>query len=248
MKKIIFLISLLFVFSLFAQEVQPAENEPAEKAEEKLEENAEAAQPQEESAPAKADDDKITVSKEELAKLVREAVAEEMAKKEAEKKEAEAAKEQEVAANTEKAEEKPAEEGEKAEEVKEEPSKTSDSNGLIQTSYTKSSIAFIMGDDNLRDNSQYSPKWDIGSRYEYEDFADRVYGYSNNIKSSTKLSLFHEEKGFVPYLTARMSLSFAMYNSVDAMSDKLITSLKEDRSFLEIDFRHPTKHRFNITF
>ena len=248
MKKIIFLISLLFVFSLFAQEAQPAENEPAEKAEEKLEENAEAAQPQEESAPAKADDDKITVSKEELAKLVREAVAEEMAKKEAEKKEAEAAKEQEVAANAEKAEEKPAEEDKKAEEVKEEPSKTSDSNGLIQTSYTKSSIAFIMGDDNLRDNSQYSPKWDIGSRYEYEDFADRVYGYSNNIKSSTKLSLFHEEKGFVPYLTARMSLSFAMYNSVDAMSDKLITSLKEDRSFLEIDFRHPTKHRFNITF
>ena len=104
-----------------------------------------------------------------------------------------------------------------------------------------------MGDDNLRDNSQYSPKWDIGSRYEYEDFADRVYGYSNNVKSSTKLSLFHEEKGFLPYLTARMSLSFAMYNAVDAMSDKLITSLKEDRSFLEIDFRHPTKHRFNIT-
>jgi len=235
MKKIIFLTALLFAFALFAQEAQPEENESDSPAEESAE-----------AAPAKADDGKITVSKEELAKLVREAVAEEMAKKEAEKKEAEAAKEQEVAENAAKTEEKPAEEAAK-EEKKEELSKTGDTNGLIQTSYTKSSIAFIMGDDNLRDNSQYSPKWDIGSRYEYEDFADRIYGYSNNVKSSTKLSLFHEEKGFLPYLTARMSLSFAMYNSVDAMSDKLITSLKEDRSFLEIDFRHPTKHRFNIT-
>ena len=238
MKKIIFLISVFFVFTVFAQEAPEAENE--------AENSAEAASEGAEAAPAKADDDKITVSKEELAKLVREAVAEEMAKKEAEKKEAEAAKEQEVTANTAKEEEKPAEEAAK-EEKKEELSKTGDTNGLIQTSYTKSSISFIMGDDNLRDNSQYSPKWDIGSRYEYEDFADRVYGYSNNVKSSTKLSLFHEEKGFIPYITARMSLSFAMYNSVDSMSDKLITSLKEDRSFLEIDFRHPTKHRFNIT-
>lgn len=240
MKKIIFLISVLFVFSVFAQEAPEAENEAENKAENETETAGEAAP---EASPAKADDDKITVSKEELAKLVREAVAEEMAKKEAEKKEAEAAKEQEVAENTAKEAEKPAEEEEKKEEL----SKTGDTNGLIQTSYTKSSISFIMGDDNLRDNSQYSPKWDIGSRYEYEDFADRVYGYSNNVKSSTKLSLFHEEKGFLPYLTARMSLSFAMYNSVDSMSDKLITSLKEDRSFLEIDFRHPTKHRFNIT-
>ena len=242
MKKIIFLISLLFVFSLFAQEAQNEENN----SEAPAEETAEAAQNQEESAPAKADDDKITVSKEELAKLVREAVAEEMAKKEAEKKEAETKSEETVTAQ---AEAKP-EEAEKTEEKAEEKKEihgTEDTNGLIQTSYTKSSIAFIMGDDNLRDNSQYSPKWDIGSRYEYEDFADRVYGYSNNVKSSTKLSLFHEEKGFLPYLTARMSLSFAMYNAVDAMSDKLITSLKEDRSFLEIDFRHPTKHRFNIT-
>lgn len=243
MKKIIFLISVFFVFTVFAQEAAEAENEAETKAENETETAGEAAP---EAAPAKADDDKITVSKEELAKLVREAVAEEMAKKEAEKKEAEAAKEQEVAANTAKEEEKPADEAAK-EEKKEELSKTGDTNGLIQTSYTKSSISFIMGDDNLRDNSQYSPKWDIGSRYEYEDFADRVYGYSNNVKSSTKLSLFHEEKGFIPYITARMSLSFAMYNSVDSMSDKLITSLKEDRSFLEIDFRHPTKHRFNIT-
>ncbi|MBR4530908.1 hypothetical protein IKO70_00690 [bacterium] len=242
MKKFIFLTAFFFVFALFAQEAQPEENE----SEAPAEETAEAAQNQQEAAPAKADDDKITVSKEELAKLVREAVAEEMAKKEAEKKEAEAQKSEETV--TAQAETKPAE-GEKTDEAaaKKEIHGTEDTNGLIQTSYTKSSIAFIMGDDNLRDNSQYSPKWDIGSRYEYEDFADRIYGYSNNVKSSTKLSLFHEEKGFLPYLTARMSLSFAMYNSVDAMSDKLITSLKEDRSFLEIDFRHPTKHRFNIT-
>lgn len=242
MKKFIFLTAFFFVFALFAQEVQPEENE----SEAPAEETAEAAQNQQEAAPAKADDDKITVSKEELAKLVREAVAEEMAKKEAEKKEAEAKESEETV--TAQAETKPAE-GEKTDEAaaKKEIHGTEDTNGLIQTSYTKSSIAFIMGDDNLRDNSQYSPKWDIGSRYEYEDFADRIYGYSNNVKSSTKLSLFHEEKGFLPYLTARMSLSFAMYNSVDAMSDKLITSLKEDRSFLEIDFRHPTKHRFNIT-
>ena len=241
MKKIIFLIPLLFVFSVFAQEAAEAENEG--------ENEASAAPETAEAAPAQADEDKITVSRDELAKLVREAVAEEMAKKEAEKKEAEAQKEQEIAENTAKTEEKPAEEAkeEAKEEEKKELSKNGETNGLIQTSYTKSSISFIMGDDNLRDNSQYSPKWDIGSRYEYEDFADRVYGYSNNVKSSTKLSLFHAEEGFLPYLTAKMSLSFAMYNSVDAMSDKLITSLKEDRSFLEIDFRHPTTHRFNIT-
>lgn len=239
MKKIIFLVSILFVFTVFAQVAPEAENED--------ENTAEPAQEAAEAAPAKAEDDKITVSKEELAKLVREAVADEMAKKEAEKKEAEqkeneVKKEQEVAENTAKPEEKPAENAEKEEE-----SNSGETNGFIQTSYTKSSISFVMGDDNLRDNSQYSPKWDIGSRYEYEDFADRIYGYSNNVKSSTKLSLFHAEKGFLPYLTAKMSLSFAMYNSVDAMSDKLITSLKEDRSFLEIDFRHPTSHRFNIT-
>ena len=239
MKKIIFLVSILFVFTVFAQVAPKAENED--------ENTAEPAQEAAEAAPAKAEDDKITVSKEELAKLVREAVADEMAKKEAEKKEAEqkeneVKKEQEVAENTAKPEEKPAENAEKEEEPN-----SGETNGFIQTSYTKSSISFVMGDDNLRDNSQYSPKWDIGSRYEYEDFADRIYGYSNNVKSSTKLSLFHAEKGFLPYLTAKMSLSFAMYNSVDAMSDKLITSLKEDRSFLEIDFRHPTSHRFNIT-
>ena len=241
MKKIILLISLLFVSAIFAQEVPETENTEGNTAE------AAPAADDGETAPTKTDDDKITISKAELAELVQKTVAEEMAKKEAEKKEAEVAKEQEVAETTAKTEEKPAEETEPKEEKKAEPSNTGDTNGLIQTSYTKSSIAFIMGDDNLRDNSQYSPKWDIGSRYEYEDFADRVYGYSNNVKSSTKLSLFHEEKGFLPYLTARMSLSFAMYNSVDAMSDKLITSLKEDRSFLEIDFRHPTSHRFNIT-
>jgi hypothetical protein len=247
MKKFIFLAAFFFVFSLFAQETQTAETEePAEAPEE---ENAGAEQNQGETAPTAAqDNDKITVSKEELAKLVKEAVAEEMAKKEAEKKEAEAQKNQEIAANTAKTGETPAEEKPEEKDTAKEPDNTGDANGFIQTSYTKSSLAFIMGDDNLRDNSQYSPKWDIGSRYEYEDFADRVYGYSNNIKSSTKLSLFHEEKGFLPYLTARMSLSFSMYNSVDAMSDKLITSLKEDRSFLEIDFRHPTSHRFNITF
>ena len=239
MKKIIFLISLFFVFAVFAQEAPETENEDKNE--------AVSATEKDEAAPTKTDDDKITVSKEELAKLVREAVAEEMAKKEAEMKAAEAQKEQEVAENTAQPEEKPAGEAEAKEDNKPKPTNTGDTNGLIQSSYTKSSIAFIMGDDNLRDNSQYSPKWDIGSRYEYEDFADRVYGYSNNVKSSTKLSLFHEEQGFLPYLTARMSLSFAMYNSVDAMSDKLITSLKEDRSFLEIDFRHPTSHRFNIT-
>ena len=80
MKKIIFLISLLFVSAIFAQEAPEAENEDGN--------TVEPAQEAAEDAPAKADDDKITVSKEELAKLVREAVADEMAKKEAEKKEA----------------------------------------------------------------------------------------------------------------------------------------------------------------
>ena len=150
MKKIIFLISLLFVSAVFAQEAQEAENAG---------ETAESAREEPETAPAKADDDKITISREELAKLVREAVAEEMAKKEAEKKETETQKEQEVAENAAQPDEKPAGEAEAKDENKPKPTNTGDTNGLIQSSYTKSSIAFIMGDDNLRDNSQYSPKW-----------------------------------------------------------------------------------------
>lgn len=250
MKKIISIFVLFLTsFALAAQEApesdagQTAENPEA----------AGAAEP----APVQNDSDKIVMSKEELSKLIRQTVDEELAKRDAEAKKAEEARMAEEAQKAEEAKkteeaqkaeaEKPAEETEKDGKQEAEPEDRYDGNGLIQTSYTKSSISFIMGDDNLRDNSQYSPKWDIGSRYEYEDFADRVYGYSNNVKSSTKLSLFHEEKGFLPYLTARMSLSFAMYNSVDSLSDKLITSLKEDRSFLEIDFRHPSKNRFNIT-
>jgi len=157
-------------------------------------------------------------------------VAEELAKKESEKKAEEAKK---------------AEEKEKA--VKEKDKKP-EKDGLIQPQYSKSSVTFIMGDDNLRDNSQYSPKWDIGSRYEYEDFAERVYGYSNTAKSSTRISLFHEEEGLLKNLTARISLSIKMANSMESLNDTIKTNFMDDGSFVEIDYRHPSKNRFRLSF
>ncbi|MGI6394460.1 MAG: hypothetical protein ACOX2F_07015 [bacterium] len=159
------------------------------------------------------------LTKEEIKELVEEVVAKELAKKEEEQKK----------------------EGNKQEHGTE-------ADGFILPSYSKSSIAFIMGDDNLRDNSQYSPKWDIGQRHEYEDFASRIYGYSNNLKSSTRLSLFHEEAGILKNLTLRTSLSFAMSNMMNSLSNNVDTVLKEDKSFIEIDYRHPSANRFKLTF
>ena len=230
MKKIFVFIVLFSFAGLFAQEtaedvqpVQPVQPEEAEMVKEP--ESAENPKPIEE-----IKKETVTMTKEEVEALVKKMVAEELAKKETQKK----SKEVIV---TEGEKDEPTEKGDKLER-----------DGLIAPSYSKSSLTFIMGDDNLRDNSQYSPKWDIGQRYEYEDFAQRVYGYSNTARSSTRLSLFHEEEGFIKNMTARISLSFGMYNSMNSINNKIETYLREDKSFAEIDYRHPSSNRFRLTF
>lgn len=227
MKKTLFLIFLFSVYQVFAQENQKPEYTIPTAANE-----AEVTIPAEltEKTAEEPKKEQVSMSKEEIEILVQKMVTAEIEKRDAEKmaKEAKSAEEEKKAAI--------------------EKDTKPDKDGLIQPSYQKSSVTFIMGDDNLRDNSQYSPKWDIGQRYEYEDFAERVYGYSNTAKSSTRLSVFHEEDGFIKNLTARVSLSFAMYNSMNSLSDRIDTTLREDKSFVEIDYKHPSTNRFKLTF
>ena len=236
MRKLVLLILVLFIVPAFAQENDKPQSIPSvdeSAAETKAEEpKAEEPKAQEQKAqePAPVEPAKVTMTKDEIKDLVQKMVAEELAKKEAEKK----------AEETKKAEEK--------EKSAKEKDKKPEKDGLIQPGYSKSSVTFIMGDDNLRDNGQYSPAWDIGPRYEYEDFAERVYGYSNTAKSSTALSVFFEEEGLLKNLTARMSLSLRMYNSMDSMNNSIKTSLGDNSSFVELDYKHPSTNRLKFTF
>ncbi|HRZ79400.1 MAG TPA: hypothetical protein P5044_05275, partial [bacterium] len=236
MRKLVLLISVLFIVPAFAQESDKPQSIPSvdesaaeTKAEEPKAEEPKAEEPKAQE-PAPVEPAKVTMTKEEIKDLVQKMVAEELAKKEAEKKAEEAKK---------------AEDNEKSEKEK---GKRLEKDGLIQPGYSKNSVTFIMGDDNLLDNSQYSPAWDIGPRYEYEDFAERVYGYSNNAKSSTSMSLFFEEDGLLKNLTARMSLSLKMTNSVEAMNNSIKTGFGDSGSFVEIDYKHPSTNRFKLTF
>lgn len=231
MRKLVFFVAVFFIVPVFAQEndkpqsIPSAEEAaPETKAEEPKTEEPEAQQP------ASENPEKVTMTKDEIKDLVQKMVAEELAKKEAEKKAEEAKK---------------AEDNEKSEKEK---GKRLEKDGLIQPGYSKSSVTFMMGDDNLRDNSMFSPKWDIGQRYEYEDFAERVYGYSNTLKSSTRMSLFHEEAGFIKNLTARIALSFAMVNMMNSMTDRIETVLREDKSYVELEYKHPSTNRIKFTF
>ena len=175
----------------------------------------------EEKAEEKVETAKPAMSKEEIEKIVKKMVEEELSRRESEQKE-------EVA--------------------EEKPRKLPEGDGLLTPNFTNNSITFIMGDDNLRDNSQYSVKYDIGHRYEYEDFAQRVYGYSNTAASSTRLTLFHEEDGLFENLSTRVGIAFRMYNTMNSLNDKIETKLREDKSFIEIDYRHPSRNRFKLTF
>lgn len=231
MRKLVLLAAVLFIMPLFAQESDKPQSIPSaeEAAPETKAEEPKAEEPKAQE-PAPVEPAKVTMTKEEIKDLVQKMVAEELAKKEAEKKAEESKK---------------AEDKEKSEKEKD---KKPEKDGLIQPGYSKSSVTFIMGDDNLRDNSQYSPAWDMSPRYEYEDFAERVYGYSNSIESSTRFSLFHEEEGLLKNLTARIALSFKMYNKVISSNDKVETYVREDKSFVEVDYKHPSTNRFKLTF
>lgn len=119
--------------------------------------------------------------------------------------------------------------------------------GFILPDFSKTGITFIMGDDNLRDDSQYSVKWDIGQRPEYEDFFERVYGYSNTAAASTRLTLYHREDGLLPNLSTRIGLAFKIYNQMDNIDDQLKTNIVEDRSFIELEYTLRDVYRFMLT-
>lgn len=231
MKTVFVFIFLVSFSSLFAQEeaVVTEEAQPVPQEEVQLAEEPATDQPQEIQPVEEEKKETISMTKEELEVLVKKMVAEELAKKEAEEKESE---------------KKEA----KKEEIVEKPKKLNERDGLIAPSYSVNSLTFIMGDDNLRDNSQYSPGWDIGNRYEYQNFYERIYGYSNTARSSTRFSLFHEEKGFMKNFTLRTSLSFAIASKMSASNNNVDTYINENKSFIEIDYRHPSTNRFKLTF
>lgn len=121
---------------------------------------------------------------------------------------------------------------EKAEKV----TKSNKNKGLVTFDFEKTSLTFIMGDDNLRDNSMYSPKFKISSGTDYDDFADSFAGYSNRTKSSTHLTLFHKEKGLLPHFSATIGLAFNLVHSMDSVTDNMSTSIVEGGSFLELAY------------
>ncbi len=199
-------------------------------------ENQAPAQKQEtkQSAQTAPEEGKVTMTTSEIQTMVKKMVAEEVARREAEKQQAEMA-------------EKIAEKEEKEKEKKDFKKDTTPAYGFILPQFTKSSIAFLMGDDNLRDNSQYSPKWDIGYRDEYEDFYDRFYGYNSLGGATSRLTLFHQEDAWIPHTVIRMGIALKMGVSMESLTDNVETFLKEDGSYL---MTHTTlgKHVINFTF
>ncbi len=119
--------------------------------------------------------------------------------------------------------------------------------GFILPDFSKTGITFIMGDDNLRDDSQYSVSADIGQRPEYEEFFDRFYGYSNTAAASTRLALYHQQDGLIENLSTRIGLAFKLYSKMDNIDDSLRTDLVEDKSFIELEYTLFEDHRLMLT-
>ena len=236
MKRITFLLILLLAISLTAQETEEptektdqAQPEATEQTTEEAKAEPEKVEKQKAVPAAKTEEEKVTMTKEEIQAIVQEMVKEELAKRDAQKKAEE--------------EKKTAEE-----EKKEEKKSIRKRDGLIEPTYLKNTITFILGDDNLRDDSMYSPAIDVGQRYEYENFGQRVYGYTNNIKSATKMSLLYENDGFIENLTTRAALNFQIAARMAGISDKVDTTVYEHGSYLELDYRHPSTNRLKFTF
>jgi len=110
-----------------------------------------------------------------------------------------------------------------------------DTPGLMAPSFSKNSLTFIIGDDNLRDNSQYSPKTDVGPKDDYDSFMNKFMGYSNRAKGMTRLTLFHEDGGLLPHVTGRIGLAFDLEHAFDT-TYFVKTSIYEGGSFLEVQY------------
>lgn len=105
--------------------------------------------------------------------------------------------------------------------------------GFINTSFSKNRIAFIMGDDNLRDNSMYSPSMKISDDKLYDDFANRFTSYDNRGAAATKLTLFHEDEGLIPHVSTRLSISLGIGTNFQRWNF-YGPSFYEDGSFVEV--------------
>ncbi len=114
--------------------------------------------------------------------------------------------------------------------------KSNKNKGLVTFDFEKTTVTFIMGDDNLRDNSMYSPKFKISSATNYDDFADSFMGYSNRTKGATQLTLFHREEGLLPHFSATIGLAFNLEHKMDSVTDTMSTKIVEGGSFLELNY------------
>jgi len=168
------------------------------------------------------------MTREEIEALVEKKVADRLAAIDEERKKEEARRQ---------AEAKKKEDAAKKEAEKKVPPKSgvNDAPGLMTPSFSKNTLSFLIGDDNLRDNSQYSPETDIGPKDDYDNFMNRFLGYSNRAKGMTRLSLFHEDGGLISDLTARIGIAFDLEHAFDT-TYFVKTNLYEGGSFIEVQY------------
>ncbi len=107
--------------------------------------------------------------------------------------------------------------------------------GFVKNDFSHNQLSFVFGDDNIRDNSWYSPSAKIAGDSLYDDFTDRFEGYSNREKAKTKLTLFHKSKGLIDGLDTSVGIAFGLQNSFSR--EKFVsTSLYEAGSFIKVDY------------
>lgn len=216
---------IVFLFALFAAASLSAQEPPA---------------PQPAPAPAVEPVPAVeamppALTREEIEALVEKKVAEKVAAIEEAKNaafaKASAAKEEETkkaAAAKAAAEKKEKEEAAKKSGVHDKP-------GMMAPAFSKTSLSFIIGDDNVRDNSQYSPETDVGPKDDYDSFMNKFLGYSNRAKGMSRLTLFHQDGNLIPDVTARIGLAFDLEHTFDT-TYFVKTNLYEGGSFIEVQY------------
>ena len=115
--------------------------------------------------------------------------------------------------------------------------KTIERKGFVKNNFSHNQLSFVFGDDNIRDNSWYSPSAKIAGDSLYDDFSDRFAGYSNREKAKTTLTLFHKSKGIIKGLDTTLGIAFGLQNSFSR--EKFVsTSLYEAGSFIKVDYHN----------
>jgi len=234
---------VIFWFVLLAAAVLSAQEKPAENTTPAVAEGSGGQAPAVEPAlpapvpvvevvPAVAEPSPPSLTREEVEALIDKKVAEKVAAlEEARKSEDDARKKEEEAKKA--AALAAAEQKKKEEEAAK--SGIQEKRGMMAPSFLKNSLSFIIGDDNLRDESSYSPATNVGPRDEYDNFMNKFLGYSNRAKGTTRLTLFHESDGLIENLVTRIGIGFGMEHYINQAST-LETRLIEGGSFLEVQY------------